>query len=52
MKYYLCLLLYGKVVQIKSFFDVELRDNAAERLRQQMHGCSQYDEVQTLNEFY
>jgi hypothetical protein len=50
MKYYLILLLYGRVVEINSFDEEEARDRQVERLRQQMHGCSEYDEIQTLNE--
>ena len=52
MKYYLILLLYGKVVEIDSFDELEARDRQAAVCSAAMHGCSPYDEVQTLDEVY
>jgi hypothetical protein len=50
VKYYLILLLYGKVIQINSYDTQESRDEQFTKLCASMHDCSEYDEVQTLNE--
>lgn len=49
MKYYLILLLRGRVVEINSYDEEDVRDRMAETARLIMSSGA-YDEVQTLNE--
>jgi hypothetical protein len=49
MKYYLILLLHGRVVEINSYDEEDARDRMAKTARLIM-SSGKYDEVQTLNE--
>ena len=49
MKYYLILLLHGRVVEINSYDKEDARDRMAKTARLIM-SSGKYDEVQTLNE--
>lgn len=50
MQFYIILLRYNKVINVRSFDREDIRDFSAENLKAQLREWSDYDEVQVLNE--